>query len=55
MREEDERTRRESLVTHNSDLKKQAPVRRPPMPKYQGFFSGLCYACNNYGHKAIDC
>lgn len=25
------------------------------MPKYQNFFSGLCYACNNYGHKAIEC
>ena len=25
------------------------------MPRYQGFFSGLCYAYNNYGHKAIDC
>ena len=25
------------------------------MPRYQNFFSGLCYACNNYGHEAIDC
>ena len=25
------------------------------MPRYQSLFSGLCYACNNYGHKAIDC
>lgn len=24
------------------------------MPKYHIFFFGLCYACNNYGHKAID-
>ena len=25
------------------------------MPRYQSFFSGLCYACNNYGHKVVDC
>ena len=25
------------------------------MPKYQNFFSCLCYACNDYAHKAIDC
>ena len=25
------------------------------MPRYHNFFLGLCYACNNYGHKAIDC
>ena len=25
------------------------------MSRYQNFFSSLCYACNNYGHKAIDC
>ena len=55
MHEEDECTRREALMTHNNDLRKQAPSRRPPMPRYQNFFSGLCYACNNYGHKVINC
>ena len=25
------------------------------MPRYQVLFSDLCYACNNYGHKSIDC
>ena len=51
---ENERTRREVPTTHNSDPREQASSRRPPMPRYQSFFSGLCYACNNYGHKAID-
>ena len=53
--EEDERIGREVLVTHNGDPRKQAPSRRPPMPRYQSLFFGLCYAANNYGHKAIDC
>ena len=53
--EENEHTKREVPATHNSDPREQAPPRRPPMPRYQSFFSGLCYACNNYGHKAIDC
>ena len=48
-------TRREFPVIHNSDPKEQAPSKRPLMPRYQSLFSGLCYACNNYGHKAIDC
>ena len=53
--EEDKRTGREVLATHNGDPRKQAPSRRPPMPRYQSLFFGLCYACNNYGHKDIDC
>ena len=53
--EENECTRREVLATHNSDPREQESSRRPPMPKYQNLFSGLSYACNNYGHKAIDC
>ena len=53
--ENNERTKRKVPVTQNSDPRKQAPSRRPPIPRYQIFFSGLCYAYNNYGHKAIDC
>ena len=53
--EEDEWIEREALVSHNNDIRKQAPSRRPPMPRYQNFFSSLCYACNNYDHKAINC
>ena len=41
-------------MAHNNDLRRHAPSRRPPISRYQSFFSGLCYACNNYGHKAID-
>ena len=53
--EEDEWTEREAPVCHNNDIKKQAPSRRQPMPRYQNFVFGLCYAYNNYGHKAINC
>ena len=54
-REEDESAKRKFPATHNNDLRRHAPSRRPPISRYQSFFSGLCYACNNYGHKAIDC
>ena len=54
-REEDESARRKFPVTHNNDLRRHAPSRRPPISRYQIFFSSLCYTCNNYGHKAIDC
>ena len=54
-REEDVSARRKFPTTHNNDLRRHAPSRRPPITRYQIFFSGLCYACNNYGHKAIDC
>ena len=40
-REEDESARRKFPVTHNNDLKRQAPLRRPPISRYQFFFSGL--------------
>ena len=53
--EEDESAKRRFPTTHNNDLKRHAPLRRPPISKYQIFFSGLCYRCSNYGHKAIDC
>ena len=53
--EEDEHSWKESSTTHNNDLRRHAPARRPPIPRYQSIFLGLCYACNNYGHKAIDC
>ena len=53
--EEDEHALREFPTTHNNDLRRHAPSRRPPIPRYQSFFSSLCYACSNYGHKDIDC
>lgn len=53
--EEDESARRKFLATHNNDLRRHTPLRRPPIFKYQSFFSGLCYRCSNYGHKASNC
>ena len=39
----------------NEYFRRYAPTRRPPRPRYQIFFLGLCYSCNNYGHKAVNC
>ena len=52
--EEDGCAWKKSSTTHNNDLRRPAPARRPPIHRYQFFFIGLCYACNNYGHMAID-
>jgi hypothetical protein len=30
------------------------PFRRSSTPRYQTIFFGLCYACNNFGHKACE-
>jgi hypothetical protein len=26
-----------------------------PPPRYQTIFLGLCYSCNNFGHKVVNC
>jgi hypothetical protein len=31
------------------------PFRRSSTPRYKAIFFGLCYACNNFGHKAMNC
>jgi transposase InsO family protein len=31
------------------------PFRRSSTPRYQTIFFGLCYACNNFGHKVVNC
>jgi hypothetical protein len=31
------------------------PFRRSSNPRYQTIFFGLCYACNNFGHKVVNC
>jgi hypothetical protein len=31
------------------------PFRRSSTHKYQTIFFGLCYACNNFGHKVLNC
>jgi hypothetical protein len=28
---------------------------RSSTPRYQTIFFGLCYACNNFGHKVVNC
>jgi hypothetical protein len=33
--------------------KRITPFRRSPTHRYQTIFLGLCYSCNNFGHKAI--
>ena len=52
---EDDCAWNKSATTHNNEFRRSAPTRRSPISKYQNFFFGLCYSCNNYGHKAIDC
>ena len=46
---------KKSTITHNNEFRISTPTRKPHMPKCQSLFLGLCYACNNYGHKAIYC
>jgi hypothetical protein len=29
--------------------------RRYSITRYQTIFFGLCYACNNFGHKVVNC
>jgi hypothetical protein len=36
-------------------FRKATPFRRYPTPRYQTFFNGLCYSCNNFGHKDVNC
>ena len=31
------------------------PFRRTSTLRYQTIFFGLCYACNNFGHKFVNC
>jgi hypothetical protein len=31
------------------------PFRRSSTPRYQTIFFGLCYACNNFGQKVVNC
>jgi hypothetical protein len=34
---------------------REPPFRRCSTPRYQTIFFVLCYACNNFGHKAVNC
>ena len=40
--EEDESARKKFPATHKNDLRRHAPSRRPPISKYQFFFSLAC-------------
>jgi len=35
-------------------FKKLTPFRRSSTPRYQTIFLGLCYSCNNFGHKDVN-
>ena len=52
---EDDCAWKKTTTTHNDEFRRSALVRRSPIPRYRNFFFGLCYSCNNYGHKAIYC
>jgi hypothetical protein len=34
---------------------RETPFRISSTPRYQTIFFGLCYACNNFGHKVVNC
>jgi hypothetical protein len=36
-------------------FKRVTYFRRSTTPRYQTIFLGLCYSCNNFGHKAVNC
>jgi hypothetical protein len=36
-------------------FRRENPFRRYSTPRYQTIFFVLCYACNNFGHKAMNC
>jgi hypothetical protein len=36
-------------------FRRATPFRRSPTPRYQTLFLGLCYSCNNFGHKVVNC
>jgi hypothetical protein len=37
------------------DFRRETPFRRPSTSRYQTLFLGLCYSCNNFGHKVVNC
>jgi hypothetical protein len=36
-------------------FRRETPFRRSSTPRYQTIFLGLCYSCNNFGHKVVNC
>jgi hypothetical protein len=41
--------------TQEEDYRKATPPTRSPTLRYQTIFFGLCYSCNNFVNKAINC
>jgi hypothetical protein len=44
----------------NKPQEEEGFIRAPPFiisstPRYQTIFFGLCYACNDFGHKTVNC
>jgi hypothetical protein len=37
------------------EFRRVTNFRRSTTPKYQTIFLGLCYSCNNFGHKVVNC
>ena len=36
-------------------FRRTTPQRRSFTSRYQSFFYGYCFTCNNFGHKVVDC
>ena len=39
----------------DSNYRRSTTTGIPSTSKYQNIFFGICYSCNNFGHKAINC
>jgi hypothetical protein len=42
------------MLQEEEGFRRVTPFRGSSTPMYQIIFFGLCYACNNFGHKAIN-
>jgi hypothetical protein len=45
----------ESIFTPQRKFRRETPSRWTPRQRYDFFFHGNCFSCNEYGHKALDC
>jgi hypothetical protein len=41
--------------TQEEDYRRETPFKRSPTLRYQTIFLVLCYSCNIFGHKDINC
>jgi hypothetical protein len=49
------KNRREDRDHPRHDFKRTTTQRISYTPRYQNFFYGHCFTCNNFGHKVVDC